>query len=187
MKDMKGEVKLEPKFLMILLQLNLTIGIYHLKNLLAGKMIANPNLIISIIRLIYILGKPLYSRFARKHYSRLFDRATRYFQNWRTAIEAAGLAYENIRLYPKWNEQKVAAEIKNLKRQNLPLNSKFVEKNYRNLRLAAMYYFRNWGEAVDAAGFNYLKECRNVRIKTRLKKISAEKLAYARDKFATKN
>lgn len=252
---MKDNIKLESRFLIWILQFNLATRIYHIQSLLSGKTKANPDVIIGIIRLMHILGKPLkssyvFSRcryqlyfkavkffgswegalraagldyfeikrkiksektkekkeaiilkiknlneqnkplnywFAQKNYRQLLDSAIRHFQNWRAAIEAAGIAYEGVSLLPKWDKKKVLAEIKNLKKKSQPLNSRFIEKNHGKLRLAAMRYFENWGQAVDAAGFDYLKECRNVRIKTRLKRISSEKLAYVGDEFATKN
>lgn len=175
------------KFLIGILQLNLAKGIYYTENLLTGKMRANPALIISIIRLIYILNKPLYSKFAQRHYGPLFYRAIRYSQNWRAAIEASGIAYKDIRLYPKWNTEKILTDIKNLKKQNNPLNSEFVQKSYNNLHLAARREFGNWGDTVDAAGFDYLKECIKISVKTRLKRIPIEKLTRIKDIFTTKN
>ena len=86
----------------------------------------------------------------------LYGAAIRLFGSWKTAVEAAGLDYSLIRKKKSsgfWTEKTVVEGIKTLSQKH----SAFARKTKPDLYGAALRIFGSWGEAVQAAGFDYTK------------------------------
>jgi len=79
----------------------------------------------------------------------------KYFGNWRTALEAAGLASEEIYRYRSWDEEGILDEIRRLKMEGADLSSKSMDESSNRLIATARRRFGNWGRALENAGINY--------------------------------
>jgi hypothetical protein len=79
----------------------------------------------------------------------------KYFGNWRTALEAAGLASEEIYRYRSWDEEGILDEIRRLKIEGADLSSKSMDESSNRLIATARRRFGNWGRALENAGINY--------------------------------
>ena len=79
----------------------------------------------------------------------------KYFGNWRTALEAAGLASEEIYRYRSWDEDGILDEIRRLKTEGADLSSKSMDESSNKLIATARRRFGNWGSALEKAGINY--------------------------------
>ena len=71
----------------------------------------------------------------------------RYFGNWKTALEAAGLKPHR---QGKWSKQRIVQKIQNRRIRGLPIRSAMKQK--KALRDAATRCFGNWPNALEAAG-----------------------------------
>ena len=85
--------------------------------------------------------------------------ATKYHSSWRKAVEAAGFDYTSItRINPdrrSWSKASIIEGIQELHKQDLPLNSNYVQTQQQLLYGAACKYFGGWPQAIAAAGFDY--------------------------------
>jgi Homing endonuclease associated repeat len=79
----------------------------------------------------------------------------KYFGNWRAALEAAGLASEEIYRYRSWDEEGILDEIRRLKIEGADLSSKSMDESSNRLIATARRRFGNWGRALENAGINY--------------------------------
>ena len=79
----------------------------------------------------------------------------KYFGNWRAALEAAGLASEEIYRYRSWDEEGILDEIRRLKMEGADLSSKSMDESSNRLIATARRRFGNWGRALENAGINY--------------------------------
>jgi len=82
----------------------------------------------------------------------------RRFGSWSTAVENAGIDYDQFRQrrpWGSWNREKVIEEIKKLDQQGEELNSAHIVENYNDLARAASRYIGSWKKSVEAAGFDY--------------------------------
>ncbi len=116
----------------------------------------------------------------QKTHSALFSsaRSRSHFGNWRAAVEAAGLPYDDIkRIKQKWSRDEILAQIRrhHVAGHDL-LNPRFKIK-HRNLYLAACAhrYFGSWRRAIQAAGLDHetMRESR-VWTKTRIQRTIQE-------------
>jgi len=87
----------------------------------------------------------------------------KYFGNWRTALEAAGLASEEIYRYRSWDESGILEEIRRLKTEGAALSSKSMDESSNKLIATARRRFGNWGKALEKAGINYSEVRRRKR------------------------
>jgi hypothetical protein len=87
----------------------------------------------------------------------------KYFGNWRTALEAAGLASEEIYRYRSWDETGILEEIRRLKTEGADLSSKSMDESSNKLIATARRRFGNWGKALEKAGINYSEVRRRKR------------------------
>lgn len=88
----------------------------------------------------------------------LLRAATRYFGSWRTAIEYAGLNYDDIRRYKTWTQDRILERI-------LELNAAGEDLSWRHVSIAVdpqlaaaatkHNHFGSWRAAVTAAGLDY--------------------------------
>jgi len=88
--------------------------------------------------------------------------ATRFFGSWQSAVAAAGFDYPAPKNSPRGRKypdaESVVREIRQRKKNNLPLNSFAVQKGeFRDKALfnSASKTLGSWGNAVIAAGFSY--------------------------------
>jgi len=79
----------------------------------------------------------------------------KYFGNWRTALEAAGLASEEIYRYRSWEQEGILEEIRRLKSEGVDLSSKAMDESSNRLIATARRRFGNWGKALENAGIDY--------------------------------
>lgn len=79
----------------------------------------------------------------------------KYFGNWRAALEAAGLASEEIYRYRSWEQEGILEEIRRLKSEGMDLSSKAMDESSNRLIATARRRFGNWGKALESAGIDY--------------------------------
>jgi len=79
----------------------------------------------------------------------------KYFGNWRTALEAAGLASEEIYRYRSWEQDGILEEIRRLQDEGVDLSSKAMDESSNRLIATARRRFGNWGKALESAGIDY--------------------------------
>ena len=79
----------------------------------------------------------------------------KYFGNWRAALEAAGLASEEIYRYRSWEQEGILEEIRRLKSEGVDLSSKAMDESSNRLIATARRRFGNWGKALETAGIDY--------------------------------
>ncbi len=87
----------------------------------------------------------------------LYAASVSYFGSWKAAVNAAGLDYSKITTLTKWDKKRIIDEILALHKAGEGLNAAHVKRVNPPL-LAAVdgkRYFNSWGEAVEAAGFDY--------------------------------
>ena len=76
------------------------------------------------------------------------------FDTWYDAVTAAGIDYEKVARYRHWTPQRVVKEIQELAEKEAPLSSKLVQQNHPPLYNAAKRRFKQWDEALAAAGID---------------------------------
>jgi hypothetical protein len=94
----------------------------------------------------------------QKHDLRLLRAATRYFGSWQTAVEYAGLDYDQIRRYRVWTRERIIEEIQRLHAEGHDLSWRHVStKLAPSLAAAATRHnrFGSWRQALEAAGLSY--------------------------------
>ncbi len=88
----------------------------------------------------------------------LLRAATRYFGSWRSAIEFAGLDYEEIRRYKSWSKERILETIRELHANGEDLSWRNISTiTAPQLAAAATKrkHFGSWRGAVTAAGLDY--------------------------------
>ncbi len=88
----------------------------------------------------------------------LLRAATRYFGSWRSAVEFAGLNYDDIRRYKTWNRARILERIRELHDKGEDLSWRHVSTNVDPQLAAAATkrkHFGSWRGAVSAAGLDY--------------------------------
>jgi hypothetical protein len=78
-----------------------------------------------------------------------------HFGSWKSALQASGLAAEEIYRYRSWDESTIIEEIRKLKLQGADLSSKTMDETANPLIATARRRFGNWGNAVEKAGIDY--------------------------------
>lgn len=94
----------------------------------------------------------------------LMEAGRKYFGSWKEAVEAAGIDYTDvIDRHPRgyWNEERITGHIRKLHQKGEDLNSHHIQVSHKALYGAACKYCGSWGEAIEAAGFDY-SEVRSV-------------------------
>ncbi len=77
-----------------------------------------------------------------------------HFGSWRAAIHAAGLDYDVIRRYQRWDHDTVIRKLQSMHAEGKSLNAKSVEQADITLITAARRRFKTWDRALTAAGLN---------------------------------
>jgi hypothetical protein len=93
----------------------------------------------------------------------MYEAARRAFGSWRNAIQAAGIAPQQVLTWERWSPARILVMIRNLSRRNRPLTTQQVERRYHNLVTAARRHFGTWTKAVLAAGVEPTRLQRVVR------------------------
>ena len=98
----------------------------------------------------------------QKTHSALFSsaRSRSHFGNWRDAVEAAGLQYDDIkRIKQKWSREEILVQIREYHAGGHDLLNPMFKIKHRNLYLAACAhrYFGSWRRAIVAAGLDHEK------------------------------
>ena len=100
-------------------------------------------------------GQPLYANFVRKNFQELLAAAIRYHGNWQKALEAADIAYTDVRKYRRWSKETIIQEIQQLASQGVDLSFRAMALSQYNAMVYAAIrpkYFGNWRTALEAAG-----------------------------------
>ena len=82
----------------------------------------------------------------------LYGSARRIFGSWRNAIQAAGIAPQQVLTWERWSPARILVMIRHLARRDRPLTTDQMERRYHNLVSAARRHFGSWTKAVLAAG-----------------------------------
>jgi len=110
------------------------------------------------IRRLHEVGENLnYAHVAEDHVA-LLRAATRYFGSWRTAVEFAGLNYDDIRRYKTWSRQRILERIRELNEKGEDLSWRHISTQIDPQLAAAATkekHFGSWRSAVLAAGLDY--------------------------------
>ena len=134
------------------------------------------------IRRLYDSGENLnYSAVAQEEVA-LLRAATRYFGSWRTAVESAGLNYDDIRRYKVWTRDRIVERILELHEKGEDLSWRHISTQIDPQLAAAATkrkHFGAWGKAVAAAGLDYgrirrYREWDADTIKTKLQDLHAQ-------------
>lgn len=103
-------------------------------------------------------GKPLNSNSVQQIHHSLYLAGCYYYGSWCKAIRAAGLRYTDVvakEREPYWTKERVVAKIREVYQKEGKLNSNFAQTQHAALYQRALHRFGNWGQAVEAAGFDY--------------------------------
>lgn len=101
--------------------------------------------------------KPLYSAYVRQHFQELLAAGIRYHGSWRSAVEAAGIEYQEVRRYQNWSKDLIVKKIQELHAQGVDLSfrsmmlSKFNSMVYAAIR---PNHFGSWKSALAGAGLS---------------------------------
>lgn len=119
----------------------------------------NQRIILKELRGLAKRGEALHSRRIRTTRPDLFSAAIHWFGSYRAGIEAAGLDYAKVRRQDphRWNRQTIIRELRQLRRDRVPLHHSAISLEMPELVTAAYRYFGTYRRAVEAAGINYLK------------------------------
>ena len=79
----------------------------------------------------------------------------KHFGSWKNALQAAGLAANEIYRYRSWSEETILSEIRSLHAQGIDLSSKAMDEAQNPLIATARRRFGNWENAVRQAGIDY--------------------------------
>lgn len=82
----------------------------------------------------------------------LYGAARRIFGSWRNALQAAGIAPQQVLTWERWSPAQILVMIRHLARRGCPLTTYQIERRYHNLVSAARRHFGSWTKAVLAAG-----------------------------------
>lgn len=116
-----------------------------------GQHWTRPRLIAEIRRL-HRAGHPLRLTVAP---IKLVRAAEKVIGSWKSAVEEAGLKYDDLLLLNRWNRKKIITTIWKLAEDGVPLDATSIRRNYFSLFCATKLWFKsNWGNALEAAGIN---------------------------------
>lgn len=94
----------------------------------------------------------------------LYKAARTHFQEWRRAVEAAEINYDDVKQKvllkavksrTKWTKNQVLNKIQGLHQSGSSLSMQEIQKENMDLYGAACHHFRGWKEAVEQAGIDY--------------------------------
>ena len=113
--------------------------------------------IIEHIRHLHEQGEELNYTSAERNHLNLVRAAAWHFGTWRRAVEAAGVDYESLSKYRRWNRERIVARIKELHGQGADLSWRAVSTEVDPPLAAAalrLNGFPSWRDAIAAAGLD---------------------------------
>jgi hypothetical protein len=78
-----------------------------------------------------------------------------HFGSWQSALEEAGLDYEQIRRYREWSDEKVLHQVHEMYARGERLNAGRMEQEDIRLLTAARRRFPSWDRALSEAGLDF--------------------------------
>lgn len=102
-------------------------------------------------------GEELNYTSAERNHLNLVRAAAWHFGTWRRAIESAGINYEGLSKYRRWNRERIVERIKELHEQGADLSWRAVSTEVDPPLAAAALRangFPSWREAIEAAGLS---------------------------------
>jgi hypothetical protein len=79
----------------------------------------------------------------------------RHFSSWENALQAAGIAYEDVSRYLKWTPERIQERILAWHADGKPLAAKHIQQDFPGLYHAACRQFSSWRAAIESAGLSY--------------------------------
>jgi hypothetical protein len=113
--------------------------------------------IIAEIKRLHDANEELYYSKAEDNHLNLVRAAGWHYGTWRRAVEAAGIDYESLSRYQRWNKQKIVERIRELHAQGQELHWRAVSTHVDPALAAAALRpngFNSWREALAAAGLD---------------------------------
>jgi hypothetical protein len=107
---------------------------------------------IAAIKKLHKQGGKLFAGDLQDKHAYLYSQGVWFFGDWNSALRAAGFDPEMARMRRFWNNEKIINELRQMRKQNLPLYAKYVMKNHSNLFHGALAIYGSWNKAVKAAG-----------------------------------
>jgi hypothetical protein len=117
-----------------------------------------PEHIITEIRRLHKEGAALNYSSAEKHHPNLVHAAARHFGTWQRAVEEAGVNYDAVRKYQRWDQDRIIKRIRELHDAGCDLSWRIVSSEIDPpLAFAAISPkgFGSWHAAITAAGLNH--------------------------------
>lgn len=109
------------------------------------------------IKQLHEKGEELNYTSAERNHLNLVRAAAWHFGTWRRAVESAGVDYESLSKYRRWNRERIVARIKELHEQGADLSWRAVSTEVDPPLAAAALRangFPSWREAIEAAGLS---------------------------------
>ncbi|MGF1678067.1 MAG: homing endonuclease associated repeat-containing protein [Candidatus Methylacidiphilales bacterium] len=100
-------------------------------------------------------GKALYSHHVRQEFQELLAAGIRYYGSWKSAVEAAGIPYQDVRKYQNWSKDLIVQKIQELRQQGVDLSFRsMMLSRFNSMVYAAIRpnHFGSWKAALSAAG-----------------------------------
>ena len=113
--------------------------------------------IIAEIKRLHEANEELYYSKAEDNHLNLVRAAGWHFGTWRRAVEAAGIDYESLSKYQRWNKKKIVERIRELHAQGQELNWRAVSTHVDPPLAAAALRpngYSSWRDAIAAAGLD---------------------------------
>ncbi|MGG0334776.1 hypothetical protein [Priestia aryabhattai] len=118
-----------------------------------------PEMVRHEIRRFYKKGEELTPENVKGKYGKLYYAAIKHCGSWKSAVNGAGLVYENL-VEQHWTAEEVIKEIKNLHKKGEDLSTKTIQSKLKSLHDAGYRYFGSWKKACEELG---------IEIKTNIK------------------
>ncbi|MBI3271259.1 MAG: hypothetical protein HYZ53_19815 [Planctomycetes bacterium] len=144
---------------------------------LRGRRSAAKNRVCAGIRARQQAGEPLDAKTVERTDRRLYHGATIYHGNWGSALRAAGLDPDAVRLKPTapiWSREKILAEIARWNTAERPVSPSLILRKNPALYAITKVYFGNWRKALAALGLDYLKHFEWARNRWTPERVTAE-------------
>lgn len=113
--------------------------------------------IIAEIKRLHASGAALNYAAAQAEHLNLVRAASWHFGTWRHAVEKAGISYQDISKYRRWNRERIIARVRELKEAGADLSWRAVSTQVDPPLAAAALRpngFGSWREAIAAAGLD---------------------------------
>lgn len=137
--------------------------------------------VIHRIKELHLIGARLNSDHIQKTYSPLYNAACNYCGNWRKAILASGLSYDEVRIKKAnrkviWTREIVVETIRTHHKEGKPLNSNHAQTKEARLYGAACKYFGSWPNAINATQLDYEQLRRKVPMRSWSQSVIVERI-----------